>query len=414
MSKTSTGPFFGWAVLIAIGYSLMIGAGLVFYAMSVLLETIVSSTSFSVSQISTANTIFLLTAGFMGIAVGEMISRYDVRYTVCSGALVLLASFYLLPETSSLWEIYACYVLIGIGYAMTALVPATTLVARWFIRRRALALALTQSGLSLGGIVLTPLLAGLLSEFGLTAMRGPVPVILILLIVPLSLLLMRPDPHDMGLTPDGDTLEAGQTPASQIGMSATQAIRTRFFILSAIASVFAMATQVGTIAHIFNWGLERADAATAAATLALMAFCSLTGRLICGAFLDRLNIYPFVLALYLLQTLAMIGIAFAEGYLMVTLMTVLFGATVGNILMSQPLLIGKAFGVREFPRILSVNQLIMNGGVSLGPLLIGLVYDFGGGYQNAFILVGLISLLAFVCLWLAGSPSSVAAEFETK
>ena len=105
MSKTSTGPFFGWAVLIAIGYSLMIGAGLVFYAMSVLLETIVSSTSFSVSQISTANTIFLLTAGFMGIAVGEMISRYDVRYTVCSGALVLLASFYLLPETSSLWEI---------------------------------------------------------------------------------------------------------------------------------------------------------------------------------------------------------------------------------------------------------------------------------------------------------------------
>ena len=55
----------------------------------------------------------------------------------------------------------------------------------------------------------------------------------------------------------------------------------------------------------------------------------------------------------------------------------------------------------------------MNGGVSLGPLLIGLVYDFGGGYQSAFVLVGLVSLLAFVCLWLAGSPASVSAVTET-
>jgi predicted MFS family arabinose efflux permease len=218
----------------------------------------------------------------------------------------------------------------------------------------------------------------------------------------------------MGLTPDGDALEEGQTPASQIGMLARDAIRTRFFALSAVASVFAMATQVGTIAHIYYWGLERADPQTAAATVALMAFCSLSGRLICGAFLDRINIYPFALFLYALQALAMIGIAFAQGQAMVTFMTILFGLTVGNILMSQPLLIGKAFGVREFPRILSVNQLIMNGGVSLGPLLIGLVYDFGGGYQNAFILVGLTSLLAFIALWFAGNPSDIAAKIQAK
>ena len=30
--------FFGWWVLIAIGYSLFVGAGMIFYAMSVLLE----------------------------------------------------------------------------------------------------------------------------------------------------------------------------------------------------------------------------------------------------------------------------------------------------------------------------------------------------------------------------------------
>ena len=41
--------------------------------------------------------------------------------------------------------------------------------------------------------------------------------------------------------------------------------------------------QVGTIAHVFKWALERANGETAAITVATLAFCSLTGRLICGA-----------------------------------------------------------------------------------------------------------------------------------
>ena len=64
--------FFGWLVLLAIGYSLFVGAGMIFYAMSVLLETIVAATGLSVAQISGANTLFLVAAGFAGIGVGEL------------------------------------------------------------------------------------------------------------------------------------------------------------------------------------------------------------------------------------------------------------------------------------------------------------------------------------------------------
>ena len=71
------GIFFGWWVLIAIGYSLFVGAGMIFYAMSVLLEALVATRGFSVAQISGANTMFLVVGGLGGIAVGELISRYD-------------------------------------------------------------------------------------------------------------------------------------------------------------------------------------------------------------------------------------------------------------------------------------------------------------------------------------------------
>ncbi|MDG2495861.1 MAG: MFS transporter [Alphaproteobacteria bacterium] len=399
--------FFGWLVLLAIGYSLFVGAGMIFYAMSVLLETIVAATGFSVAQISGANTLFLVAAGFAGIGVGELISRYDVRYCVVIGTLVIAGAYGLLPDVSTLSEIYGVYVLLGIGYSMTALVPATTLVARWFVRRRALGLALTQSGLSLGGVLLTPALAQMLKTGGIEMLHSGWVFWVILANVPLAMAFMRPSPQAMGLLPDGDVQDGQEDTTMTQGLSAGEAVRTRFFRWSASASILALMAQVGTIAHVFKWGLERADAETAAITIASVAFCSLIGRLICGAILDRLNLYKFVLTVYLLQAATLFAMSMAQGELAVLAMTMLFGFTVGNILMVQPLLVAAAFGLRDFPRILSYQQLIMNFGVAMGPIAIGLIYDFGGGYGNAFVFVSFCSVAAFAALWMARSPDLV-------
>ena len=409
MQERQTQIFFGWWVLIAIGYSLFIGAGMIFYAMSVLLEALVATRGFSVAQISGANTMFLVVGGLAGIAVGELISRFDARYCIAFGSLFIAVIYYLLPAAQSLFTIYLAYAALGLGYAMTALVPATTLVARWFVRRRALAIALTQSGLSLGGIILTPYLARMLELDGMDAMRAPWALAVILFNIPLALILLRPTPQTMGLNPDGDGDNQQAENNTQTGFSAAEAMKSRFFRLSAAAAFLALMAQVGTIAHIFKWGLERAGDETAAITVALLAVCSLTGRLVCGAVLDRLNLFVFVLVIYALQATAMFGMAMVEGDLAVLLFTAFFGFTVGNILMSQPLLVASAFGVRDFPRILSVHQLAMNGGVALGPVAIGLMYDFGGGYGNAFVFVGLCSLAALVFLYAARDPLETAS-----
>ncbi|MEC8291144.1 MAG: MFS transporter, partial [Pseudomonadota bacterium] len=313
MSQTATKPFFGWCVLAATAYCLMIGSGLIFYAMSVFLENIVRETGFSVAKVSAANTLFLFSSGLAGIAVGELISRFDIRYTIATGTLAMAAAFFAIPSMQNLTHLYALYIALGVGYAMTALVPATTLAARWFVRRRALALALTQSGLSLGGILLTPMLAELMGAGGLAAVRSPFTIILILLMLPISLFFMRPDPASMGLNPDGDARTGYDTNPRNDGIEAARAVRSRFFLLSAFASLFALLTQVGAIAHIYSWALERATPETATISVSLLAGCSFISRLICGSFLDRISLYPFVLTLYFLQGLAMVVIAFASG-----------------------------------------------------------------------------------------------------
>ena len=150
----------------------------------------------------------------------------------------------------------------------------------------------------MGGILLTPMLARALELDGMDGLRAPWISVAILLNVPLALLLLRPDPQTMGLNPDGDADDPQGENAPQQGMAAAQAVRSKFFLLSAAAAFLALMAQVGTIAHVFKWALERADGDTAAITVATLAFCSLTGRLICGAVLDRLNLFVFVMIIF--------------------------------------------------------------------------------------------------------------------
>ena len=80
----------------------------------------------------------------------------------------------------------------------------------------------------------------------------------------------------------------------------------------------------------------------------------------------------------------------------------LFGATIGNLLMLQPLLIADVFGVLDYPRVFSLNQLIVSAGVAAGPFLLGYLHD-ANGYRLAYLVACVVSLVGSMLLLAAGS-----------
>jgi cyanate permease len=87
---------------------------------------------------------------------------------------------------------------------------------------------------------------------------------------------------------------------------------------------------------------------------------------------------------------------------------VLFGITVGNVLMLQPLLLAEAFGTRHYGRIYSVSSLITAAGVAGGPALAGLIYEGSGGYALPYVVLSAASLLSCAILLLAGTAKAAA------
>lgn len=399
------GWFYGWYVVAAILVVFTVGSGLGFYNLSVFLEAFVSHGGFTVAGASTATACFFVASGFTGLIVGSLIERYDVRWVMTAGAMICSGTMFAASHVHVLWQLYAFYALFGMGYASCALLPCTTLIARWFARRRSQALSIGSTGLSLGGILLTPLSAKLIATLGLAGAAPWLSMIMFLGIVPITWLVIRPSPLAYGIGPDGDPIlrDDKGVPLKADGIDFDDAVRSRFFVFMTLTFFFAMMAQVGTIAHLFSLVVGRTGSAdTAATALAFMAAASICGRLVGGWALTRISSRGFVVGLVIAQAMALSLLAFAATPASLLGVSMFFGLTVGNLLMMAPLLSAEAFGLKAYGRIFAINQLCTVSGVACGPVIMGQLFTIAGGYEMAFLFMALASVLAFFGIWAAG------------
>ena len=130
----------------------MTTSGLAFYNLSILLAAFVSERGFPVGLASSATATFFIAGGIGGVIAGRLVDRIDARIVIAAGAIIgalALASVGALREP---WQLFAFHVVFGLCNGASGLVPLTTLVARWFNARRALAFSIASTGLSFGGI----------------------------------------------------------------------------------------------------------------------------------------------------------------------------------------------------------------------------------------------------------------------
>ena len=401
---TPTGPgvFRGWWVVAGVFVMLLVTAGVGFYGLPVYLRSLTVEQGFSVGAVSVATAVFFGVSGLMGLPVASYLATRDPRPLIAVGALASATSLVLLGRVDQVWQLYAVYALFGAGFAASSLVPGTTLVARWFARRRSVALSIASTGLSAGGVLITPLVATLIDRHGLATVTPYLALALVLGVVPVTALLLRPSPEALGLLPDGDPAPPPGSPVAYAGALVAEALRTRFFACVTAGHLLAMLAQVGGIAHLFNLVAERTDARFAAVVGAVLAVSSLVGRLVGGVVAARTSMRGLALVLMVGQAAALASLAVSHSRPALLVTTVGFGLTVGNLLMLHPLLLAERFGVRDYARIYSRSALFATAGIASGPAFIGVLRDAVDGYGIAFAVAAAASLLAAVVLSFSG------------
>lgn len=387
--------YYGWWIVAGVFLVLTVSSGFGFYNLSVYINVLAAARGFSVADVSVAVSLFFVVGGVTGMMVARLIERYDVRWVMVGGAALGGATLGMVGHASTLWQLYVLFTLFGIGNSAVSIVTATTLITRWFPGpNRSVALSVASTGLSAGGIVLTPLSARLLNVWGLETAIPWFGAAFFLLVVPVALWVVRGHPPAM---PQAE----GEGGDGRPSWRYEEAVRSRFFVLVTLGYVVCMGGQVGAISHLYNRAEQIADYQAAAAAVQALTLMSILGRFFGGWLVTRMAIRPFTLANLVGQGLGLAIIATAAGPMQVIAGAGLFGASVGNLLMLHPLWLADAFGGHAYARIFSLSNAISVLGVAAGPTVLGLLYE-SFDYRLAYLAGSAGSLLALSLMLAAG------------
>ena len=394
----------GWAI---VGLTLLmqtVSSGLGFYNMSVYINRLSAQLAVSSADTSFAVSLFFVVGGVAGLYVADLLRVWSVRKVVIAGALVSGVAVALVGFADQLWQVYALFTLFGIGNAGISIVISTTLITRWFPGpERSMALAVGSTGLSLGGFLITPLTAYVMNGWGFDLTMHWLGVFLVLSVVPIALFLRFPSNEESSAH---NAVDTGQFSA-QLAVSLAAALRSRFYILLAVAYVLIMGSQVGSIAHLYCRVELLGDFTMAALAVQALSIASITGRFIGGWLVSWMPIRRFALGNLLLQSVGLLLIAFAPNSVMGVVAAGIFGLSVGNLLMTQPLWLAEKYSVDIYPQVFARANAISVLGVAAGPFCMGWIFDYAGSYTFAFICALATSLVAFVVVWMASiGPAS--------
>src|SRR5499425_13546 len=194
LSQSPGRVFYGWWI-VAIGCVLdavkggTYNTGFTLYFLPVLgemrLSRAATSLPFSLARLESA---------LEGPLVGYLIDRFDVRVLMVVGALFAGFGFIVLSFTHS----YLLFLLVFIGPVTTGFQlgfnhATLATVNHWFRRKRGLAMSIVQTGQSIGGVVIVPLVALVVLTLGWRAAAFWSGVVVLLLLPLVSLMRGSPE-----------------------------------------------------------------------------------------------------------------------------------------------------------------------------------------------------------------------------
>ncbi|MSZ96988.1 MAG: MFS transporter, partial [Actinobacteria bacterium] len=317
--------FPGWWVVGGCFTVLFFSSALGFYGMSVYLNAFSKEQGWKISSLSIATTFFFLVGGIFNVFVARLIAKFDVRYLIYGGALLGAVALLALGQVTEKWQLFVVYGVFAIAWSASGLTTATTVVTRWFHTKRASGIAAASSGLSMGGVVLTPIIKKLIDA---KEMSGASPYLAMMWLVGMTLpafLLIRPDPLALNWMPDGQP-KPNDHIVDLPGTPMAIAIRTKFFWSVTLGYVLVMGSQVGSIQQIVKLVEERTSPGTAALATSVLSGSSVVFRLLGGRIIPKFPLAKFMVFIACMQGLAIILIGQMQHTIPLMLSIGLFGA----------------------------------------------------------------------------------------
>ena len=404
--------FFGWWIVGAAVFIQFLHGGLLFQAFGAYFVRLQQEFGWSSAALSWSFSLLRIESGLLGPLQGWLIDKFGPRSVLVVGLIIFAAGFAMLGLVDSLLDFYLAFVVIAIGSGLGGFLTLFVTVSNWFRRRRATALALSQTGASIGGIFV-PVVALALIHIGWRETAFISGAIILLVGLPLSP-LFRTRPELYGMVPDGrryeprtvETRPALQTEPER-EFTAREAMRTPAFWFISFGHGSALFVVGAIMVHLIPHMVQKLDVPleSAAAVITVITAAQIFG-LVSGGFLgDRMDKRLIAAACMVGHTVALMGIAFAGSVWLVYFFSVIHGLSWGARGPLMGAIRADYFGVKAIGTIMGLSSLIVTVGNVFGPVFAGWMRDVQGDYQMGFVILAAMTGVGTVFFLASKRPS---------
>ena len=194
--------FYGWTIVVAALIIMAVGYALR-NTFSVFYPVLVEEFGWERGNAALMFSINILVYGLAAPVAGGLVDRFNPRVVFTVGACIMGGAVALCSLATQQWQFYLLYGATGaIGLSMTGVTPLSAIIAKWFVRNRALAFGIFNMGFGIS-LLASPIAQSLISGLGREQAYATIGLAAIAIVVPLAVLVLRRSPEEKGTFPDG-------------------------------------------------------------------------------------------------------------------------------------------------------------------------------------------------------------------
>ncbi|MGQ0582742.1 MAG: MFS transporter [Reyranella sp.] len=395
--------FHGWRVVAACFVIAACAWSLGLFGSSVYLQAVTAAHGWPVADVATAITLFFLVSAAVQRPVGRSIDRWGPRPVLLLGVACMASGVALIGQVSAPWQLYPCFMLLGIGWSTLSMTGITTTVAPWFERHQGRSMTLAIMGASVGAIAGVPLLLLAIATLGLGRGLVAAGVVVAVVLVPLIWRVLRfRGPADIGLQRDGDVLAAAAEPVALTPPIATAANGRLLLWSAAAAFALGLTVQIGFITHHVALAEPLLGTAGAGLLVSATGVTAFVGRLILARIVDRVHTRHLACAVMVAQSAALLAIALWPMVPVLIAASLVYGYGIGHVTTLGPVVVRREFGATAFGATYGAAATVIQFTSAFGPALFGFLRDGFAGYGPGLTIAAGVTMSGCLVLLIGG------------
>lgn len=340
----------------------------------------------------------------------KLLSRFRFGTLNRCGIVIMGLGILLMSIAKSVFVIYVGGALIGIGQVAVLFLAPGTLIPRFFKSRVGVMLATAVMGLSIAGVVMNPVVSGLLGRatvLGMEAWRGTYVILgagFIVLGLLNAFILLRDEPGPEGRYGEDAAEAAGEGAATALrGVSKSKAVKSLSFVWLV---VMLLAWNVGCQIFVYLAPYAGFTPAATSSSFDLTGFIgsvamigSIVGGYLIGGANDRFGARGGATVAGACGVVAcLLMLLFQSQAGMILAGAALFGVFYAIANVQLPAMVTTLYGERDYGSIYPVAAAFSPWFGAISSSLWGFVYDATGSYNPMLIAgIGLTALTAIAC-----------------